>query len=276
MKALKQIGIISLWLLSNMAIAQKNQSLKSERIQVELNKKVIRDLYEYSLNQRNFEQFNEVISKNYSSPKGEKGIDEFKNSVMVFIQAFPNAKWTLTEMLAEGDKVFVKQKVEGTHKGIFQNIPPTDQFISNEGMAIYELKDGKIISHQILTNQLGFLQQLGAIPQNISLPDSNTIYFVDRFTMPKTSLPEFFERMEMNRSFIRNLEGFNRDERMIMDEQNGNIIVMTVAVWENQKALESAKLMVQEYYQKVGFNPKELYERLDIKMQREIFGNNLK
>jgi len=274
MKKIIQISILGLLLLCNNAISQNNQSLETKSMQTESNKRIIQNLYENALNKRDFGKFDVLISKNYTNPKGDKGVDGIKKNIMDFIQAFPDAKWTLTEIIAEGDKVFVKQKVEGTHKGIFQNIPPTGQFISNEGMGIYELKDGKIISHQILTNQLGFLQQLGVIPKTISETKSNAIYFVDRFTMPKASFPEFFERMEMNRSFIRNLEGFISDEKMIKDEQNGNIAVITVAIWDNQKALDNAKFKVQEHYQKIGFNPKELYEKLDIQMQREIFGNN--
>ncbi len=245
-------------------------------MQREANKRIIQSLYENALNKRDFKSFDMLISENYTGPGGEKGVEGFKKGVVDFIQAFPDAKWTLTDIIAEGNKVFVKQKVAGRHKGMFQNIPPTGQFISSEGMGLYELKDGKIISHQVLTDQLGFLQQLGVIAKAIPENQSNSIYFVDRFTMPKASLPEFLERMEMNRSFIRNLEGFVRDEKMIKDEQNGNITVMTVAVWENQRALDNAKLLVQEHYQKIGFNPKELYERLDIKMQRETFGTNFK
>ena len=273
MRTLVQIGFLCLLLFCGKTISQNKQSLKSRVMQVESNKKVIRYLYEHALNQRDFRKFNEVISENYSNSKGGKGIYGFKKNMMDFIQAFPDVKWTLTEMIAEEDKVFVKQKVEGTHKGVFQNISPTNQFISVEGMAIYKLKNGKIISHQILTNQLVFFQQLGMISKKISQIDSNTIFFVDLFTMPKSSFPEFFERMEMNRNFIRSLEGFIRDKKMIKEDQNGNITVMTVAIWKNQKALNNAKDMVQEKYKQVGFDPEDFYERLDIKMQREIFRN---
>ncbi|WP_428742413.1 ester cyclase [Tenacibaculum sp.] len=244
-------------------------------MKAESNKKVIQNLYNNVLNQRNFQEFTSVISKNYSNHQGEKGVNGFKKNIMNFIHAFPDAKWALTDIMAKDDKVFVKQKVTGTHKGIFQNIQPTNQLITNEGMGIYELKDGKIISHQIQTNQLDFLQQLGVIPKKISPFDSNTIFFVDRFTMPKSSFSDFFEKMEMNRNFIRNLEGFISDEKMIKEEENGNITVMTVAIWENQKSLNNAKALVLNEYQKTGFNPSEFYKKLNITMQREIFKNTI-
>lgn len=270
MKQVNQFIFGVVMILNQNALSQSNQLLMSEPMQEISNKKIIQCLYYDVLNQRHYQKLEEIVSKDYSNIKGETGIDGFKKNVVEFIQAFPDAKWTITEMIAEGNKVFVKQKVEGTHKDFFQNIPPTNQFITSEGMGFYVLEDGKIIMHQVQTNQLAFFQQLGLIPTTLSLIDSNAVYFVDRFIMPKSSFPRFFEKLEMNRRFIKNLEGFISDEVMLKEE-NGNIIVMTVAVWENNQALDKAKSLVKEEYQRIGFNPAEFFQRLNITKQRETF-----
>lgn len=276
MKTIFNLGLFSLMLfISQTLFCQNNQNQKSKIMETERNKNVIKNLYENILNKRNFFQLKDVISENYSNPKSGNGIEGFQRTVQNFISAFPDIKWTLTEIVAEGNKVFVKQFAEGTQKGVFQNIKPTNKNTKTEGMGIYELKDGKIISHQILTNQLSFLQQLDVIPETILSIDNNSVFFVDRFMMPKSSFQEFVKRMEINRNFIRKIDGFIRDEKMIKEEENGQIIVMTIAIWKNEEYLENAKKLVQEEYKKTNFNPTELYEKLNITMNREIFKNDI-
>lgn len=276
MKTIFYLGLFSLMLLSSQTLfCQNNQNQKSKIMETERNKNVIKNLYENILNKRNFLALKDVISENYSNPKSGNGIEGFQRTVQNFISAFPDIKWTLTEIVAEGNKVFVKQFAEGTQKCVFQNIQPTNKNTKTEGMGIYELKDGKIISHQILTNQLSFLQQLDVIPETILSIDNNSVFFVDRFMMPKSSFQEFVKKMEINRNFIRRIDGFIRDEKMIKEEENGQIIVMTIAIWKNEEYLENAKKLVQEEYKKTNFNPTELYEKLNITMNREIFKNDI-
>lgn len=130
----------------------------------EQNKAAIRNFYENILNKRQFEQLDNLISKDYVNLKGDKGVEGFQKQIPGLIKAFPDAQWTLIAIVAEGNKVFVKQRMQGTHKGVFQHIAPTNKVVTNEGFGIYEFKNGKIIYHEIQTDRLGFLQQLGVIP----------------------------------------------------------------------------------------------------------------
>lgn len=239
-----------------------------------INKEATRILYEDILNNRKFELISSVVSEDYTNIQGEKGIDAFKKGITALTKAFPDAQWTLTEIAAEGNKVFVKQQVQGTHKGQFQNIAPTNKSISNEGFAIYEFKDGKIISHQIQTDRLAFLQQLGVLPSDIAtLPRENqsNVFFVDKFFIPKNAIEEFTQSMQYNRNFIKSLPGFIKDEVITYSDTNGDLILMTTAVWENQDYLDKAKIAVQAEYERIHFNPKELIERLNIKMERQLY-----
>ncbi|MDQ2657844.1 MAG: ester cyclase, partial [Bacteroidota bacterium] len=111
------------------------------------NKEVIRTLYEGVLNQRKFDLVDKIVSEDYISVQSERGIEAFKRSLKTVIDAFPDAKWTLEAIVAEGNTVMVRQTLTGKHKNKFQNIPPTGQTISNEGFAQYELIDGKIVRH---------------------------------------------------------------------------------------------------------------------------------
>src|SRR5690554_732821 len=273
---IKTVLFLSVLLVGHFGFTQvksSNHSVKNNKMEVatNANKETIHTLYENIMNNRKFELTCNVVSEDYTNAQGGKGIEAFKQGIEAVIKAFPDAKWTLLEVIAEGNKVFVKQQVQGTHKGVFQNILPTNKFISNDGMVIYELANGKIINYQILTDRLGFLQQLEVIPQNLTPKNENTVYLVDKFFIPKSSIYEFTQRMKYNRTFIANLSGFVKDEAIGNTDSEGNLTVITIATWESQDKLNEAKLSVQTEYKRIGFNPAEFYQRLNIKMEREVY-----
>ena len=98
-----------------------------------------------------------------------------------------------------------------------------------------------------------------------------TQILIDRFFIPKNSVEEFNQRMKYNRDFIKNLPGFIKDEVFIQTAEDGSLTVITIATWENQESLTSARDVVQNEYKGIGFNPVEFYQRLSIKMERGLF-----
>ena len=95
--------------------------------------------------------------------------------------------------------------------------------------------------------------------------------FIDKFIVPEKSKQEFLERVSINRNFIKHLNGFIKDEAYERTDENGNLIYMTIAVWENETVLKKAKESVQAEYKKEGFNIAEMFERLNIVMERNIY-----
>ena len=95
--------------------------------------------------------------------------------------------------------------------------------------------------------------------------------FIDKFTVPTNSWTEFFNRMNINRDFIKKLPGFVRDNVYKRNDDNGNFICITVAVWENEEAINNAKESVQIEYKRTGFNPAEMFARLNISIERGTY-----
>jgi hypothetical protein len=95
--------------------------------------------------------------------------------------------------------------------------------------------------------------------------------FIDKFIVPAQSKQEFLERVTINRNFIRNLNGFIKDEAYERIDEHGNFIFMTIAVWENEAVLKKAKEAVQAEYKKEGFDIAEMFTRLKITMDRNIY-----
>lgn len=251
-----------------------NKSIKkSNKMDNAIKKETIHFLYDSIFNKKQYEKLSEIISTEYTNQYGAKGIAAFQKTIVELTKAFPDAQWKVNEIIADGNKVVVKQSFTGTHKSQFQNIQPTNNTVSTEGIVTYEFKNDKIIGSQVQTDRLGFLQQLGVLPidlTNLSIKkeNPNAIHFIDKFSVPKTSIEEFVKRMNYNRAFIKTLSGFISDQIFEQKDNEGNLTIITIAVWENIKKLNEAKTAVQTEYGRIEFNPIEFYQRLNIKMER--------
>jgi steroid delta-isomerase-like uncharacterized protein len=81
-----------------------------------------------------------------------------------FMNAFPDSRVTIEDMIAEGDQVVTKKTFTGTHTGEFAGIPPTGKPVTLQFVDIMRVRDGKIVEHWNCIDQLSFMQQLGVIP----------------------------------------------------------------------------------------------------------------
>jgi steroid delta-isomerase-like uncharacterized protein len=82
----------------------------------------------------------------------------------MFRRAFPDMQETIEALVAEGDAVAARWTFRGTHLGEFRGIAPTGKAIEMTGMSLYLLTDGKIQNDWAEWDELGLLQQLGALP----------------------------------------------------------------------------------------------------------------
>lgn len=140
------------------------QTIKNETM--EKNKEVVRNLYEEALNKRNLQLLQNLIAPEYTGIQGAKGADGFTTQINAIITGFKDAQWNVQEYIAEGDKVMVRWKFQGTHTGQFTQYAATGKAVNNDGIGIYQLKNGKVIATQVYTDRLSFLQQLGVLPAN--------------------------------------------------------------------------------------------------------------
>jgi predicted ester cyclase len=82
------------------------------------------------------------------------------------MQAMPDRKTTIEDIVAEGDQVVVRMRMTGTNKGGFSwfNVPANDKPVDIEWISIYRLRDGRVVEHRAVMDFMGLMQQLGAIP----------------------------------------------------------------------------------------------------------------
>ncbi len=94
----------------------------------------------------------------------QQGRDTYLGIVAANMKAFPDLKWTVEDMRAEGDTVAIRYTMTGTHEGPFAGVEGTGKKIHAESFAFYRLSHGKIVEERAQLDMLGILQQMGAVP----------------------------------------------------------------------------------------------------------------
>jgi len=94
---------------------------------------------------------------------------------------------------------------------------------------------------------------------------------IDRFIVPQPAIDTFMQRVNYNRNFIKKLPGFMHDAAYQHRDEKGNLIFVTVAVWENETLINNAKNAVQSEYKRIGFNMPQFLEQAGITIERGIY-----
>ena len=61
-------------------------------------------------------------------------------------EAFPDVHIEIQELTGEGDKIVSRWTFQGTHLGLYQDIPASGKKVNYTGIDIYTIADGKIVS----------------------------------------------------------------------------------------------------------------------------------
>ena len=134
----------------------------------EENKALVRRVFE-EMNKQNWAGIEELCAPDYvihgMPPVFSPDLAGYKLMTTPFLTAFPDHHTVIEDLIAEGDKVVSRYTFRGTHQGDFMGIPPTGKQVSFTGIEIDRIKDGKFVESWVNEDDLGMMQQLGAIPQ---------------------------------------------------------------------------------------------------------------
>lgn len=132
---------------------------------VEGNKAVVRRMMEETLSE---EAIDEVMAPDYFNhaavAEHQRGIEGAKHIARWMMAAFPDARFAIQDIIAEGDRVAVRVIFSGTHEGEFMGVPPSGRRVSVEHVHWFRVADGKVAEHWAVRDDLGMMQQLGVVP----------------------------------------------------------------------------------------------------------------
>lgn len=93
--------------------------------------------------------------------RGPAGVLQLHDALL---PAFPDMQLPLDDFVAEGEKVLVRLCVQATHTGPFGALAATGRRIDIGVLDLFQIRDGRLIEHWALLDNLGMLKQLGVTP----------------------------------------------------------------------------------------------------------------
>jgi predicted ester cyclase len=92
------------------------------------------------------------------------GPEAFKHGRAMMYAGFLDLRWTIEEIISEGETVAERITGRGTHQGEFMGVPPTGTRVEITAVAMVHIRYGKIAEMRGAPDMLGLMQQNGAVP----------------------------------------------------------------------------------------------------------------
>ena len=128
----------------------------------------MRNTYE-RINAGDIDGFGELVADDFVDHQGGPGFPPTKEGTLAFfrslVQAFPDMRMNVEDLIAGGDKTVARVEVTGTHKGEFMGVPPTAARVEMQLIDIMRFDaSGLVCEHWGVADMLSLMQQLGVVP----------------------------------------------------------------------------------------------------------------
>ncbi len=139
---------------------------------IERNKEIVRRFYDEVWNQGRLAAADELFAPHFRDtdappdvPPGPQGVKEF---VALNLRRLPDLRYTLDELIAEGDLVAAVWTATGVNTGDLDRrqqppLPPTGRRVAWRGVTVFRLAEGQIVAYHITQNLLGVFRELGLV-----------------------------------------------------------------------------------------------------------------
>jgi predicted ester cyclase len=113
-----------------------------EDVMSERNKDLVRRYYDQVINGRDLDAVGDYFADERTASGVRKGC-------FYFFQAFPDLHVSLDEFVAEGDRVFLRSTMTGTHDDEFHGIPATGRHMATDSAEVYRMVDMSGLMRQL-------------------------------------------------------------------------------------------------------------------------------
>ena len=131
---------------------------------LEENKAIVRRFIE-AYNQRDLDLFDDFVAADFVDyTHQQQGLESLKKIFNIAFIGMPDLHETIEDIIAEGDKVWVRVTYKGTNTGEWLGLAPTGNKITAMGAVdIYRIVNGKLAEYWNVTDPMDFNKQLGII-----------------------------------------------------------------------------------------------------------------
>lgn len=132
---------------------------------IEANKEVARRYFEEFVNERRLDVLEEIVAEDavdetraYAGGSGDR--DDFRQHALWLWESVQDIKATITDLIAEEDRVVVYWRIEGIHRGTIFGVPGSGKAFTGNSISTITLKDGKVVRYTVLPDRLGIIKQI--------------------------------------------------------------------------------------------------------------------
>jgi steroid delta-isomerase-like uncharacterized protein len=146
--------------------SQPTKKEEAHEMSAEENQAIARTYINEVWNEGKLDRFDEFFSPDvipHSSPEVTNA-ETMKQGLAMIRNAFPDIRFTLDDELADDGKVVHRWTISGTHQGELLGIPASGKNVVWSGISIFRLSGGKIVEYWAQSDNMGMMQQLGAVP----------------------------------------------------------------------------------------------------------------
>jgi steroid delta-isomerase-like uncharacterized protein len=137
------------------------------------NEAVARRLIDEVWNRGNLKLLDELFTSdhvNHDPVNPAQGLEASRNVVAKYRTAFPDCRLDLEDIFSVDDKVAVRWRYSGTHRGQLEGIQPTGRHATGQGISILRFQGNRVRESFTSWDALDMMQQLGVI----TLPGKST------------------------------------------------------------------------------------------------------
>jgi predicted ester cyclase len=131
-------------------------------VSTEANKAAARRLYEEAITGQRPEILEQIIAADAIDETGATtGREGFYQHLQRINDTVGNVRATVTDLVAEGDRVVVFWDMEGVQRGPLFGVPPSGRWFTGQSISWITFRDGQIVQYNVLPDRLGIIRQLG-------------------------------------------------------------------------------------------------------------------
>lgn len=134
-------------------------------------KEIVERIHAEAFSEGEYDVLDEVFAEDFvqhGPGTGEEyhGADEVRAMIEMYRSAFPDLTFANEEIIVDGDTLAVRYTASGTQEGEFQGVEPTGEKAEIMNTTFVHFEDGKVSEVWPFVDQLGLMQQLGALPES--------------------------------------------------------------------------------------------------------------
>jgi steroid delta-isomerase-like uncharacterized protein len=103
----------------------------------------------------------DAVGHDPALPEDTRGPEGTKQVIQTYREAFSDLEFKIEDCFSDGDLVCIRWSSSGTNDGELMGMPATGKHVTNGGISIDKIQDGKIVESWIQWDNAGLMQQLG-------------------------------------------------------------------------------------------------------------------